>query len=743
MFFNCTSCSTRLELPDEQIVNRVLKVRCTGCGTVMVVRDPATARAERPPETAWFYAAAGQQHGPVSLGGLSDLVSAGTVDTRTHVWTAGMAQWVRAGGVEALQTLFVKAPPPPVPPSTPPPLPPTVPQLRPTIEQDTRIRAEAEARAKDAATAKAAAEADAAARAQDEMAAARAQVAAKADAIAKARAEAEARVKADAAAKARAEAEAKAKTEADAKAKADAVAKARAEAETRSRTEAEAKTKAEAEAKTKLEAEAKTKLEAEAKTKAEAEAKAKLEAEAKTKAEAEAKAKAEAENKAKAEAEAKAKAEADAENKAKAEAEAKAKADAEAKAKADAEAKAKADAEAKAKADAEAKAKAKADAEAKAKADAEAKAKADADTKAKVDKEAKTKSLAEPARPPKVDEELAVAAMVAQSAAQHVPTSSVKPDPSAMLTPGDLVDEDTFFKSAPVPVVDIFANLDAKPDENELIDFRKTMRSARPVAGPKSPTRAEMRALVQEFSVVAKLEQHKKKRGVWVVAAVAAAAAIVTIIIIAVPKSSGPAVAGNTGAGFETFQRRLYDAPATPTEDPAQAAVVAVPSGPTAPVEAKVTKKPTTGTAKPRTVAGAERPVETPEGKKPLSAAQYAALTEDALGKQELKLDFDSGAAARKAADDAAAKKAQQASDLSLEVASAFGKKKGQFAKCGDDLQERIRVVFTVTSTGKVISPKIEGTESNAKSECIRTILERSLFPAGDGDLMYSQVLVL
>ena len=336
--------------------------------------------------------------------------------------------------------------------------------------------------------------------------------------------------------------------------------------------------------------------------------------------------------------------------------------------------------------------------------------------------------------------------MVAQTTAHHIPTAEPRPDTNAMLAPGDLVDEDTFFKSAPVPVVDIFANLDAKPDENELIDFRKTMRSARPVAGPKSPTRAEMRALVQEFSVVAKLEQHKKKRGVWVIAAVAAAAAILTIVILAVPKSTGPAVAGNTGGGFETFQRRLYDAPATPAEDTAAAAALAVPPEPTAPVEVKANKKPSSSPSKPRVVAGAERPAEpaeATEAKKPLSAAQYAALTEDKHGKTEVKLDFDSGAAARKAAEEATAKKAQQANDLSLEVASAFGKKKSQFAKCGDNLQERIRVVFTVTSSGKVISPQIEGTESDTKSQCIRQILERSLFPAGDSDLAYSQVLVL
>jgi len=362
-----------------------------------------------------------------------------------------------------------------------------------------------------------------------------------------------------------------------------------------------------------------------------------------------------------------------------------------------------------------------------------------------VDAKNKALSAAAPTKP-KRDEQFAVSAIVAATTANHIPSTSPTIDANTMLAPGDLDDEETFFTSAPAPIVDIFANLDAKPDENELIDFRKTMRSARPAAGPKSPTRAEMRALVQEFSVVAKLEQNKKKRGVWVVAAVAAAAALVTIVIIAGTKSTGPTVADNRDGGFETFQRRLYDAPISPPEAPTAASVASVPTEPTPDVLVKAAPKKSAAVTKPRLVSATERPAETPEttgAKKHLSAAQFAALTEDELGKTELKLEFDSGAAARKATEDAAAKKTQQANDLSIEVASAFGKKKGQFAKCGDDLQERIRVVFTVTSTGKVTSPKIEGTQSDTKSQCVRQILERSLFPAGDSDLMYSQVLVL
>ena len=67
MFFSCTTCGTRLQLPDEQVVNRILKVRCTACSAVMTVRDSITGKHERPSEPTWFVAVAGQQKGPMSL----------------------------------------------------------------------------------------------------------------------------------------------------------------------------------------------------------------------------------------------------------------------------------------------------------------------------------------------------------------------------------------------------------------------------------------------------------------------------------------------------------------------------------------------------------------------------------------------------------------------------------------------------------------------------------------------------
>ena len=114
MFFSCTTCGTRLQLPDEQVVNRILKVRCTACSAVMTVRDGTTGQHQRPTESAWFVAVAGQQKGPIALSELRSLVAEGRVDQRSYAWTAGMGQWTRAGEIAALASLFqVAAPEPP------------------------------------------------------------------------------------------------------------------------------------------------------------------------------------------------------------------------------------------------------------------------------------------------------------------------------------------------------------------------------------------------------------------------------------------------------------------------------------------------------------------------------------------------------------------------------------------------------------------------------------------------------
>jgi hypothetical protein len=53
-------------------------------------------------ERSWFYAAGGQQTGPVGEALLRDLIARGTVTPDTLVWSEGMAAWQKAGEVPGL-----------------------------------------------------------------------------------------------------------------------------------------------------------------------------------------------------------------------------------------------------------------------------------------------------------------------------------------------------------------------------------------------------------------------------------------------------------------------------------------------------------------------------------------------------------------------------------------------------------------------------------------------------------------
>ena len=51
----------------------------------------------------WNYIdAAGQQHGPIAVDQLQQLVAAGQVTAQTNVWTEGMAEWLPAAQIEGL-----------------------------------------------------------------------------------------------------------------------------------------------------------------------------------------------------------------------------------------------------------------------------------------------------------------------------------------------------------------------------------------------------------------------------------------------------------------------------------------------------------------------------------------------------------------------------------------------------------------------------------------------------------------
>jgi hypothetical protein len=306
---------------------------------------------------------------------------------------------------------------------------------------------------------------------------------------------------------------------------------------------------------------------------------------------------------------------------------------------------------------------------------------------------------------------------------------------------GDLDDE--FFSTNPASLGgDIFAAVDAEAAAGPL-DLGALMKDAGGPARARQPTKAEMHALRQEFSVVARLEKHKRKRWLYAVVAAALILGIVAAVMIFAPSRELEYAGRGTSAdeGGE-FHRPLYEVPeeagAAPAEvaslEPNDVARAAKKGGGNARAAAQ-------RVASARSVGGSTGAATKPEAR--ISAERFAELTRDEVGKTELKLDFDAAEAARKAEAAAAEKRSAQSGELAEEVAAAFGKKKTQFGRCSDAQQEKVRMLFTVTVTGKVKNVDVQGTSSATKKACIEDILGRAVFPAGDEPVQYSQVLVL
>jgi len=78
--------------------------------------QPAASPPPLPTETRYHVALNGQQQGPFGTAELQRMVQAGQLTRDTLVWTAGMANWTRAGEVAGLSAVFGSLPPP-LPPS--------------------------------------------------------------------------------------------------------------------------------------------------------------------------------------------------------------------------------------------------------------------------------------------------------------------------------------------------------------------------------------------------------------------------------------------------------------------------------------------------------------------------------------------------------------------------------------------------------------------------------------------------
>jgi len=129
--FTCPTCGKSLQAPEEKAG---AKVMCPGCKGQMQVpansQVPETAPsrpAQQPaPPVApppWYYARAGERHGPFTTAQLKQLAHTGEFQPTDSVWKDGMPEWRPASQVEAVfpptRTAPISPVPPPPAPSAP------------------------------------------------------------------------------------------------------------------------------------------------------------------------------------------------------------------------------------------------------------------------------------------------------------------------------------------------------------------------------------------------------------------------------------------------------------------------------------------------------------------------------------------------------------------------------------------------------------------------------------------------
>jgi membrane protease subunit (stomatin/prohibitin family) len=88
-------------------------------GNTMNPQTTSNQMPPPPPTTQYLLSINGEQKGPFNLQQLQQMVMSNQFHTNTYVWKQGMPNWVEAGQVMELQSLFNSMPPPPPPPPMP------------------------------------------------------------------------------------------------------------------------------------------------------------------------------------------------------------------------------------------------------------------------------------------------------------------------------------------------------------------------------------------------------------------------------------------------------------------------------------------------------------------------------------------------------------------------------------------------------------------------------------------------
>lgn len=141
MRFTCDSCQAQYSISDDRVGDRILRVRCKRCGSVILLKAPEAVEHEDPPAAVstddatrvlrqdevrraieqasvgkrtasvsdakeWFFLDAGEQLGPFTVAVLREKAKAGRLQPRTYVWREGMPDWLRLETLPELRTLI-------------------------------------------------------------------------------------------------------------------------------------------------------------------------------------------------------------------------------------------------------------------------------------------------------------------------------------------------------------------------------------------------------------------------------------------------------------------------------------------------------------------------------------------------------------------------------------------------------------------------------------------------------------
>ena len=270
-----------------------------------------------------------------------------------------------------------------------------------------------------------------------------------------------------------------------------------------------------------------------------------------------------------------------------------------------------------------------------------------------------------------------------------------------------------------------------------------------------APSRAEMKTLRKEFSVVEQLEATKRKRvmGVAIMAALVAALAGGAVVLNqAMQETVEKPDYGPTKSAPEV-KRTLYDVPAEEVMPAAPGGIMSRRSAePPAPAdappevveEAKTKSKVTRSTKKKartteskskgsqRVNQSAKKEAERASKVKKMSDSEFAQLSRSQGGKAEIKLPTRSKTLSDVRKPPAAKNALGGFSERAKKVTSLIAKKRRLLAQCKGGEDEKVKVTFTIALTGKVTSVRIKGTKNERKKSCIANVFWRSIFPKGE-----------